>query len=174
MNVRTLMKWILGGAALGAATSAATAVSGAMGAITLEKSGYDEYSIPDGARTGAVGGAIVGTCMGSYAAISTSFGLFANNRDNRHDDNTCSCFIKAAVGYVGASVIGGLVGYGVMQAAHVETIMDVAQTAATFAVGGAVSMVPVAAIAVCLGLACGTAIGAALHHTPDSRAPTTV
>ncbi len=129
------------------------AACGAVGAAILNRSGYGGYHPAAAANIGAVGGAILGAAVGFTHGLITSCGVKIKPTK----------FALAAS--VGMPVIGGLIGYAVLNA-HDAAVMTVGPVAAAFAVG---SSVIVGSVLVCVGC-CTTVVvmGATAGDDADS------
>jgi hypothetical protein len=142
-----------GGVVAGAASAALNAASGAAGAAILSASGYADYSPLEGAQMGAIGGAILGGAGGALAGcLAGTAAMFGRSSNDSAKTSAKSSGI--ASGYVGGAVLAGLTGYGVLNAVSSETVMSLAKTAAAFAVGGAVTMIPATCALICIFVPC--------------------
>ncbi len=146
-NIARASAPVVGGVVLGSMGAAAGAFAGGVGAAILKSSGYDGYNPIEAAQMGAVGGAVLDGSVGVLVGALASCGLFSSsNKSDNKESNTK----QTAVGYVAGTVIAGLTGYGIMNAGNNETVMQLAQTAASFAVGGAVTMIPASCALICI------------------------
>ena len=147
MSLKNCAYGFFGGAIVGGAISAALgAAAGATGAAILKASHYDGYDVDEATQMGAIGSAILG---GGVAAIKGALaGCCETNTTNSDKKNG---FITSTILYAGDMVLGGLTGYGVMNATS-ATAMNLGQTAAALAVGSAVTMIPVILVTMCICL----------------------
>ena len=145
MSLKNCAYGFFGGAIVGGAISAALgAAAGATGAAILKASHYDGYDVDEATQMGAIGSAILGGGANAIGGALWSCGLFKNNSDKDNGSH-----ILALISYVGSQVLGGLTGYGVMNAMH-ATDMNIGQTAAALAVGGAVTLIPAIIVLLCI------------------------
>jgi hypothetical protein len=113
------------------ASSAILAGTGAAGAGILNASGYEGYNSMYGAQTGAVGGAI----LGGGTAL-TGLALYCCNSKSLTSLMSKTGSSSSLLSSIGWSVIGGLVGYAVLNA-YDSPVMEIGHTAASFATGSA-------------------------------------
>lgn len=150
MGVKSMILGAFGGAVtIGVLDAGLSALSGAVGAAILKSDGYDNYDPLEGAQMGAIGGAVLGSASGLISGALTGCGFFKKEEEKSKASSGTIC--QQAVLYSAGMVLSGMTGYGIMNVSH-ELIMDLGKTAAAFAVGGAVTMLPVACVFVCLWL----------------------
>lgn len=148
MSLRNFFKGATVGAVIGGGVSAGlTAASGATGAAILSSSGYTGYVASEAAKMGAIGGSIFGSITGALRGGLSNLGLFKKKEEEKDNNGIW----ESAISYTGGSVLGGLIGYGVLNSASV-TVMELGQAAASFAVGGAVTMIPASCAIICICL----------------------
>ena len=135
------------GAVYGAIVMAAT---GAIGAAVLSTVGFPGFAAWEAARMGAIGGSMLG-------GVSGFFGSRERHRPARIG------------GSVVGSIVGGLIGYGVLNAVA-PTAMNLAGTALAFAVGTPIVGVAIllAALTVVVALACCCIPVAAAAHAANT------
>ena len=146
---------LFGGVVFGGTSAATTAFAGGIGAAILNSAGHDGYIPIEAAQMGAAGGAVLGGSVGVLAGTMAACGLFGGS-----DESNKSNSQGALCGYVSSTVVTGLVGYAIMNTANQETGMPLAQTAASFAVGGAVTMLPAGCALICIATPFALAIAA--------------
>lgn len=174
----------LGGAVVAGAVGAACgAMSGAIGGAVLRAAGYAGYSALEAAQMGAAGTALIdgvlGTCGGGIIGGLAGWGMFSgqNKKEEegkrKHINGGTGC--GSVTSYVASVTLGGLAGWGMFSAAGATT-MELGQTAAALAVGGAISCIPagIGLLCVCVPLVlCGVAAVAAIESdkeaAPDMR-----
>lgn len=105
---------------------------------------------------GAIGGAVLYGASGVLAGSLASCGLFSSSTDSDKNKTT-----ESVAGYAASIVLTGLTGYGIMNSGDYQTVMKLGQTAASFAVGGAITPIPAGCGLVCLALPIVLAITAA-------------
>ena len=160
-NIAKVAAPAVGGIVYGAMGAAAGAFAGGVGASILNKAGYGGYVPLEAAQMGAIGGAVLSGAAGVVAGTLRSCGLFSNpSNENQGESNNSQ---HQAVTYAAHAVLAGLVGYGIMNATSHETVMQLAETAASFAVGGAVTMMPATWGLTCIALP----LAAAAYYTQE-------
>lgn len=150
-------------AIFGSIGAAAGAFAGAIGAEILDASGYSGYNAVEAAQMGAVGGAVINGAAGFLAGSLAACGLFGGS-DSDSDKEKKKTVTEQAVAYTAGTVIAGLTGYGIMNSGHYETIMELGQTAAAFAIGGAVTMIPATCALTCIAVPLVLAAVALAEH----------
>jgi hypothetical protein len=121
------------GVVCGATGAGLFAAAGATGAAIMTSAGYAGFSVVGATKMGAVGGAILG---GGTGFIRGSLGLFSRNPATSVTGEVAS--------FTAGAVLGGLIGFGVLQSAIGLTAMTIGATAAAFAVGASVIAIPAA------------------------------
>jgi hypothetical protein len=124
------------------------AISGVTGAAILDSSGYEGYNTTEAAMSGLVGGGIVGLPLGvivsSIAAIASMGILSGITKEDLNTKSSSSCTVTS---YVVSAILAGIIGQLITQPE-----MSLAQTAAAFALGSAVTCVPVSLVLLCVVL----------------------
>ena len=146
---------VVGTAVVGGALFAGFgAASGWAGASILKAAGCAGF-LPSTATTmGAIGGAIEGSVLGA------GYRLFAPCRSqNSQNKNNTNFLTEVKVAAAGA-VLAGLTGYGVMSSLDLATGMNLANTAASFAVGGPVTLISLTIAMIAIAMAIAMAIAA--------------
>ncbi len=180
MSTARCLSGIFVGAAVtvsGGLVAASAAASGAAGAAVLNLAGHVGYVASEAAKVGALGGGIVGSALSIAATVAMYRGFFGDPRvlavrgfDKGDPVKNKKCETNAIFPYVGGVVACGLTGYGFMNSTG-ATIMNLARTAASFAVGGAITAIPTScllyAIAMPLTIAAGGAILHAVRPDPE-------
>lgn len=135
-----------GGAALSAGVGA---LSGSVGAAIMNSAGHAGYAVTEATQMGAVGGAVLGGGSGLIVGAGLGGELSSSKEVNKKSsESICSSLLA----YTGGAVIGGLTGFGIMKAAGSISIMGLGETAASFAIGGAVTMIPASVAILCIAL----------------------
>lgn len=147
---------VIGGVSLGAIGSALGAFSGAVGAEILDAAGHSGYHPIEAAKMGAIGGAVLYGASGVLTGALASCGLFSSSENSNKNRSN-----ESIAGYAASMVLTGLTGYGIMNSGDYQTVMELGQTAASFAVGGAITAIPAGCGLVCLALPIVLAITAA-------------
>lgn len=133
--------------------AAGGAADGFTGASVLKAAGHAGFDPLTAANMGAIGGAIYGAAFGLFAPCR----FFANQNSEKKTDNSLSLVnvafaVANIVAGVAIAVLFGLTGYGVVSSLGQETGMNLANTAASFAVGEAVSVICVTIALNCVNL----------------------
>ena len=152
---------------LGLIGAATCAFSGSVGAAILshEYKGYDPI---EAAQMGAIGGAVIYFSLGVMLSpcllktLATSRNESDSERGNKGDGRTLA-------GYVVGQVVMGVIGSAIMNAGSHATSMRLPQSAAAFAVGGAVTACPATCALACILLPCATAYVACLTQDNPTR-----
>lgn len=131
MDIGTRITHGIGTGVLGGLAGAALdGAAGAIGAAFLDGAGYDGYDARRAAIYGALGGAVLngGRCL--FLGLTRHGGVTPKDS-----------WANAAGGAIGLSVVAGLAGRGIVEAAGDVTLLDVDQIMAASAVGGTMLLV---------------------------------
>lgn len=122
-------------------------LSGLTGAAILDAAGYEGYNATEAAIMGVLGGSITGLPVGvivSCVAGAACMGMLAGSSKPEVNTKSSSCSVTS---YIVSGVLAGLIGHAIM-----NPQMELAQTAAAFAVGSALTCIPVSLILLCMVL----------------------
>ncbi|MFI4919366.1 MAG: hypothetical protein ACHP65_07400 [Legionellales bacterium] len=153
----------------GALSSALMTASGAVGASILDIK-YSDYDLSEAVKMGAVGGAILGAAEGVLGFCQNML----SNPSNQEEQNSKSDCMKGITAYTIHAVASGLIGYGILYANDDQATMGASQTAAAFAVGGAVTAIPttISLLCCCLPLLACRAVQSAQEATTAKEVTT--
>lgn len=156
---------VIGGTVVGGINATLGALSGLVGAKVLESAGHVGYVASEAIAATATGsviltapiGALTGGCLGTALA----FGFFtSNNSDKKKSSNSCAQVVGTAAIYAGAQALSAVIGRDVLINNEMDFTMSTAKVAASAAVGGAITSIPVSITLIC----CAGAIAIGIYY----------
>ncbi|HVY53399.1 MAG TPA: hypothetical protein VHA13_02650 [Gammaproteobacteria bacterium] len=136
MSLEYFGKGLASGVLYGGIGAGLFAASGAVGSAVLGAAGHAGYSVAEAAKIGAIGGAILGSTTG---LVTSHTGFFSEKHKKR-------TLVAQTASYAAGNMVGGLLGFAALKAVTGATAMTLGKTMAAFAVGGAITMIPAAAV----------------------------